>query len=96
MDRKQYKEEKRQKRRNFNRKYVYEYKLNKSCECCGNYFPPEVLDFHHKDPSVKENSIAVGSNSCWSTKKLQQEIEKCLILCSNCHRLVHSNLITLI
>lgn len=44
------------------------------------------LDFHHLDPNKKEASISRLINS---TKKLQQEIEKCIVLCSNCHRKLH-------
>ena len=95
MDRKEYKEAHRKAKREFNKNYVYEFKLGKQCECCGKDYPPEVLDFHHKDHTQKENTIAVGSNSCWSTERLQSEIDKCILLCANCHRLVHSNKVSL-
>ena len=51
-----------------------------------------VLDFHHLNPSKKDFPI---SGASYSYKKLKQEIEKCAVLCSNCHRdfhyLEHSN-----
>jgi len=94
MDRRDYKEQKRKEKREFNRQYVYNFKLNKQCSCCGNHYPPEVLDFHHKDPDEKENTVAVGSNRCWSTSKLQEEMDKCVLLCANCHRLVHAGLLS--
>jgi hypothetical protein len=43
-----------------------------------------MFDFDHVDPSTKEGSIA----DMWSRKKeiLVTELEKCRLLCANCHR----------
>lgn len=48
-----------------------------------------VFDFHHLDENTKTFSITTSRN----TKKedLYTEIEKCTILCANCHRLYHHN-----
>ena len=47
-----------------------------------------VLDFHHLDPTKKEKNLSnmIRSNSF---KSVLQEIEKCIVLCSNCHRDLH-------
>lgn len=47
-----------------------------------------VLDFHHRDPKQKENNIAKLINE-GSKKRLLFELEKCDVLCSNCHRDLH-------
>ena len=47
-----------------------------------------VLDFHHIDSSTKEESISNLVNK-GNKSKLIQEMEKCIILCSNCHRDLH-------
>ena len=71
-----------------NKKLAYE-KINKlkdnPCTDCGNRFPPEAMDFDHINYD-KEYSIAmlVGMNSM--TKALS-EIEKCELVCANCHRI---------
>jgi hypothetical protein len=59
------------------------------CKICGE---PHIacLDFHHIDQSLKEGSIGVIANT-YSTKRLLKEIEKCEILCANCHRKLHYN-----
>lgn len=48
---------------------------------------PAALDFHHLDPSQKEHEPA----KITSRKKLLEEIKKCIVLCSNCHRKLHWN-----
>lgn len=50
---------------------------------------PVCLDFHHRDPTQKvlEISLAIAS---WSIKRIQAEIDKCDLLCSNCHRKLHA------
>lgn len=47
-----------------------------------------VLDFHHRDPTTKEGNISVMKRR-GSRKALLEEIEKCDVLCSNCHRDLH-------
>ena len=47
-----------------------------------------VLDFHHKNPQDKFSEIAHMIKSS-SIKKLAEEIEKCVLLCANCHRDFH-------
>lgn len=64
-----------------------EFKKNLTCERC-----PEdrywVLDFHHMDKSEKEFNLSdLKFNG--SKKKILKEIEKCIVLCSNCHRDLH-------
>jgi predicted HNH restriction endonuclease len=65
-----------------------EYKKTLECSICGENHPA-TLDFHHTDPTKKEIIIskAVGRN--WGWESLNREIEKCIILCSNCHRKLH-------
>ena len=67
-----------------------ELKKTLSCKICGESHPA-TLDFHHKNPEEKEIIIsqAVGRN--WGWNSLKKEIDKCDVLCANCHREVHFN-----
>lgn len=52
------------------------------CFDCGGQFPPECMDFDHRDPSTKRRAPgAIGSLNA-----LQNEIMKCDLVCANCHR----------
>lgn len=51
---------------------------------------PRVLEFHHLDTSKKEFNIADYYYSHYSFKKLELEIAKCVIICANCHRILHA------
>jgi|266.fasta.fasta_contig_21_1781767_length_538_multi_4_in_0_out_0_1 hypothetical protein len=59
-------------------------KKDLSCEKCGES-RPWVLDFHHTDSQEKDTDVSTLVNSCSKTKVLE-EIGKCVVLCSNCHR----------
>lgn len=65
-----------------------ELKKTLSCKTCGESHPA-TLDFHHKNPEEKEIIIsrAVGRN--WGWNSLKKEIDKCDVLCANCHRKLH-------
>lgn len=52
------------------------------------------LDFHHLDPSEKDFDIASGMLR-YSKETLENEMNKCVVLCSNCHRKVHAGIINL-
>lgn len=70
-----------------------EYKGGK-CEVCGYNKCVEALEFHHKNPDEKEFGISrKGNTRSW--EKIKTEIDKCVLLCSNCHREVHAGLIVL-
>lgn len=61
------------------------------CENCGYSKYIGALDFHHKDPLQKDFSIGQkGYTRSW--EKVKQEIEKCLLVCANCHREIHAGL----
>lgn len=63
--------------------YVREVK-SRPCADCGQSYPPYVMDFDHRDPSKKVAAVAVLMRSGWN--KLKEEIAKCDVVCSNCHR----------
>ena len=67
--------------------WLADYKKTLSCETCGENHPA-CLDFHHIDPSLKEDSIN-RIKQRYSLEYLKKEIEKCKVLCSNCHRKLH-------
>ena len=66
------------------RKFIDSFK-NKPCADCGVKYPPYVMDFDHlgnKEFSLYE---AIGHN--FSEEKILAEINKCEVVCANCHRI---------
>lgn len=79
--------------RTYNKKSVDAYKeyissLNLKCAHCGETHEA-VLDFHHVDPGTKEYTVSYLSGKGFSLDKIKKEIDKCIVLCSNCHRKLH-------
>ncbi len=60
---------------------------DKPCTDCGGRFPPVVMDFDHLPEFEKVDSISVMANHGASKKRILDEIEKCEIVCANCHRI---------
>lgn len=78
-------------------RYVERFNAWKSTQHCMLCFEDDhtCLDFHHLDPNEKDVNISDVSNA-WSFERLQTELLKCVIICSNCHRKVHAGKITLL
>lgn len=57
------------------------------CQLCGEK-DSDVLDFHHADPSKKLFNVTWGADVAVS--RFIEEINKCIVLCANCHRRVHA------
>lgn len=62
--------------------------LGGKCENCGYDRCPAALDFHHRDQSQK--TANVGQLMLGSWESLVAELDKCDLLCSNCHREHHA------
>lgn len=67
---------------------LIEYKGGK-CEICGYNKCIGALEFHHKDPSEKDFTI---SGKSYSYERLKKEVDKCMLVCSNCHVEIHEQL----
>jgi hypothetical protein len=65
-----------------------EYKGGK-CELCGYCNCVGSLHFHHKDPSQKDPNWKKMKG--WKFDRIKQEIDKCLLVCANCHGELHWN-----
>lgn len=78
-----YAAQKRQRERT--RQKLTEYLLDHPCEICGED-DPIVLEFDHIDRDKKDRPISriISGHSSWP--KVLTEIEKCRVLCANCHR----------
>lgn len=48
--------------------------------------------FHHKDPKIKD--FEIGDNCRYTLETLKKEVDKCALLCCNCHNAIHSNELT--
>jgi len=60
-------------------------KLAKGCTICGYSDHPAALDFNHRDQTTKKFNVSQDPKKAWD--KILLEIEKCDILCANCHRI---------
>jgi len=65
-----------------------EYKGGK-CEKCGYDKCVDALEFHHLDSSQKDFGIS-ASGITRSFEKMKIELDKCILLCANCHRELHA------
>lgn len=73
--------------RRSNKLKAIEYKGGK-CAHCNGVFHPAVYDFHHLDKATKEADPGSLMGRNW--KRIAEELDKCILLCANCHRLVHT------
>jgi len=63
--------------------------LGGKCVHCEGVFPMAAFDFHHIDPKQKDFTIT-NEIANKPFKELENEVKKCILLCANCHRVVHS------
>ena len=64
-------------------KFVLDYLATCPCEGCGES-DIRVLEFHHKEG--KDKAVATMVSGGYSIRRIEAEIRKCSVLCSNCHR----------
>ena len=69
--------------------WFQEYKSSLCCTRCPENHP-SCLQFHHNDPTEKEIEISKAITNGWSKDRILKEIEKCTVLCANCHCKEHS------
>ena len=69
------------------KKKWFEFKCSLRCAFCGQNHPA-TLDFHHEDPSKKDREVSYFVKN-YQYKRAMEEVKKCLVLCANCHRILH-------
>ena len=69
--------------------------FHSKCCLCGFDLFQEALEFHHVKPEEKEFGIMSTNNSSKALEKQIPEVQKCVLLCANCHRGVHANILTI-
>jgi DNA-binding CsgD family transcriptional regulator len=86
------------KHRNYNKVKTHRQRLKEKsieykggcCEKCGYDRCNSALEFHHLNPNEKD--FGIGSYSVLSWEKIKLELDKCIMVCANCHREIHHNL----
>ena len=84
----EYRERRRQKRAEVfarNREFVRAIKRTTPCADCGGHFHPVCMDFHHVSDKKVQNIARLTTSAAMKT--LAAEIAKCIVICSNCHRI---------
>ena len=67
------------------------YVMGDKCQCCGYNRLNSALELHHLDPKEKDFTLGTNTNISWMSAR--QEIQKCILVCANCHREIHANFI---
>ena len=62
--------------------------LGGKCIQCGWDGDQAAFQFHHLNPREKEFVLGSVANKSWET--IKPELEKCLVLCANCHMIEHN------
>lgn len=72
------------------KQWALEYK-GKQCCICGYDKCSQALDFHHIDNNKKEFVLS-DRNLILDWQEIKKELDKCLLVCSNCHREIHAGM----
>lgn len=59
------------------------------CHICHQEYPNSVYDFHHLNPEEKDFNLG-NKTSTIKWENVKKELDKCILVCSNCHRMIHS------
>jgi len=64
------------------------------CQVCGYDRCKRALSFHHKEPSQKDFGLSSrGLTRSW--EKTKTEIDKCILVCANCHMEIHEGMVNI-
>ena len=78
-------------RRRYKTKELAVEHMGGKCQICGYDKCISALEFHHINPEEKD--FGIGQNGYTrSFEKVKKELEKCILVCSNCHREIHAGL----
>jgi DNA-binding CsgD family transcriptional regulator len=72
-----------------NKQKAVEYKGGK-CEKCGYNKSFWSLEFHHIEPGEKD--FTIGNYTVLSWEKIKKELDKCILVCANCHGEIHEEI----
>lgn len=67
------------------KKIIHRLKIN-GCAICGYSKCDAALEFHHTNPEDKKFQVTARTTGY---KKIVEELNKCILLCANCHREIH-------
>ena len=70
------------------RRVIHNLKIN-GCAICGYNKCDNALDFHHTNPQDKKFGINI-CNMGFAEKRIAEELNKCILLCKNCHYEIHT------
>ena len=63
--------------------------LKDKCSICGYNKNKAALEFHHPDNNKECNVNSLAKRAIKNRERVLKEIEKCELLCANCHREIH-------
>ena len=69
--------------------WLRDYKTTHGCSKCSYNTHAVALDFHHVDESRKEFPLNAAQRRRYGMERIKKEVDKCIILCANCHRVHH-------
>lgn len=74
------------------RQFINDYKLSKGCSVCGYNKCAEALEFHHPndDKSFYIGYALTSRVDRIKLEEIKEEMNKCIVLCANCHRELHN------
>ena len=90
---KAYYKEKAKERRQELKDWYKDLKNTLKCSMCPED-DPVCLDFHHRNPKEKEIGLSQVVRKGWGKNRILEEIKKCDVLCSNCHKKLHTKILT--
>jgi hypothetical protein len=75
----------RRRKRERKKSYLAGLKMDRGCQECGYNNNPVALTFHHTNPEEKHEKLGSRTMDELPWDLLDDEVEKCVVLCSNCH-----------
>lgn len=66
---------------------VFKFYGGRRCMGCGYTSPLPVYELHHHDQAGKETNVSQIMHHSWA--KVEEELHKCILVCANCHRVLH-------
>ena len=70
-----------------NWKQTFKFYGGRKCMICEIESDMPIYELHHHDQEGKESNISSIMHHSWD--KVQRELRKCILVCANCHRILH-------